>query len=162
MKVKELLSKVENIGYILKEENGNEIDFEKLTIEDENTLKNQEVISFDIEKDNLVITIQMPKPKEKQTFTPKFNIGQKVYYCSYLISGNCSNKEKIVFRNDSYIKLTTIDGIKFCKTGVRYDVECSYYLVNEDQLFETKEELLQHLNNLINQAVGNLENVEND
>ena len=73
MKVKELLSKVENVGWILREENGNEINFEKLTSEEENTLKNQEVISFDIEKDYLAITIQMPKPKEKQTFTPKFN-----------------------------------------------------------------------------------------
>lgn len=160
MKVKELLSKVENVGYILKEENGNEIDFEKLTIEDENTLKNQEVISFDIEKDNLVITIQMPKPKEKQTFTPKFNIGQKVYYCPNLVSIN--NKEKVVFRDKSFIKITTVKGIKFDTLGARYDVECYDYLVCACELFETKEELLQHLNNLINQAVGNLENVEND
>lgn len=162
MKVKELLSKVENVGYILKEENGNEIDFEKLTIEDENTFKNQEVISFDIEKDNLVITIQMPKPKEKQTFTPKFNIGQRVYYCSYLISENYSNEEKVVLRNDSIITTTTVLGIKFDRTGVRYDVNCRNYLVNEDQVFETKEELLQHLNNLMGKAVGNLEDVEND
>lgn len=159
MKVKELLSKVENVGYILKEENGNEIDFEKLTIEDENTLKNQEVISFDIEKDNLVITIQMPKPKEKQTFTPKFNIGQKVYYCSYLIYGDHSGKEKIDFNRDGFMALTEIKGIKFDIFGVRYDVKCYDYLVQADQVFETKEELLQHLNNLMGKAVEQLKGI---
>lgn len=162
MKVKELLSKVENVGWILREENGNEINFEKLTSEEENTLKNQEVISFDIEKDYLAITIQMPKPKEKQTFTPKFNIGQKVYYCSHLISGNCTSKDKIVFMNNCFIELTTINGVKFDNFGVRYDIKCYDYLVSEKQLFETKESLLQHINNLMGQAVENLEDIEND
>jgi hypothetical protein len=143
MKLKELLSKVENVGYVLKEENGNEIEFDKLTQAEENKLMEQNVISFDVVKEDLEITIAMPKPKEKQTFTPKFNLGQEVYY----FDGN-------------KIKTTKIDTIKFSSIGTQYGVECYSYLVSQVDLFETKEELLQYFDKLIKNAVDKLEDIK--
>ena len=143
MKLKELLSKVENVGYLLKEENGNEIETDKLTQAEENKLMEQKVISFDVVKDYLEITIEMPKPKEKQTLTPAFNIGQKVYH----FDGN-------------KIKTTKIDTIKFSSKGIHYGVEYHSYLVSKSDLFETKEELLQYFDKLIKNAVDKLEDIE--
>lgn len=143
MKLKELLSKIENVGYVLKEENGNEIEWDKLTQAEESKLMEQNVISFDVVKEDLEITIEMPKPKEKQTLTPAFNIGQKVYH----FKGN-------------EIKTTKIDTIKFSSIGIQYGVEYYPYLVSKVDLFETKEELLQYLDKLIKNAVDKLEDIE--
>lgn len=143
MKLKELLSKVENVGYLLKDENGNEIEFDKLTQAEESKLMEQNVISFDVVKEDLEITIEMPKPKVKQTFTPAFNIGQKVYF----FDGN-------------KIKTTKIDTIKVISIGIQYGVEYHPYLVCQADLFETKEELLQYFDKLIKNAVDKLEDIE--
>lgn len=159
MKLKELVSKMENVGYVLKEENGNEIEFDKLSMAEESKLMEQNVISFDVVEKDLEITIEMPKPKVKQTFTPKFNLGQKVYFCSNFISGK--GKYRVNFQNDSFMATTKINGIKFSENGTRYDVDCkSTRLVCECELFETKEELIEYINNTINQAVDQLEEIE--
>jgi hypothetical protein len=110
-------------------------------------------------KEDLEITIEMPKPKEKQTFTPKFNIGQEVYYCS-INFGSCTRWNAPIL-NDSKISHTKINGIKFTNGGARYDVECNNYrLVSECELFETKEELIEHINKMVKIAVEQLEDIE--
>lgn len=121
----------------------------------------QNVISFNVVKEDLEITVEMPKPKVKQTFTPKFNLGQEVYYCSELIYQGNTNKYKVAFHNDSFIKPTKINGIKFYENGTNYDVDCkSSRLVCERELFETKEELIEHINKIIKQAVDQLEEIK--
>lgn len=159
MKLKELLSKVENVGYVLKEEDGNEIETDKLTQAEENKLMEHNVISFEVVKGDLEITIEMPKPKEKQTFTPKFNLGQKVYFCS-INFGTC-NRWSASLLNHCKIEVTKINGIKFSENGTRYDVDCnSCRLVCECELFETKEELIEHINKMMKITVEQLEDIE--
>lgn len=63
MKLKELVSKMENVDYVLKDENGNEIN--SPTPNEESKLMEQNVISFNMVKDYLEITIEIPKPKVK-------------------------------------------------------------------------------------------------
>lgn len=161
MKLKELLSKVENVGYLLREENGNEIEFDKLTQAEEDKLMEQNVISFDVVKNDLDITIEMPKSKEKQTFTPKFNLGQEVYFCPTLICMNATGKYRVTFHNDVVIQPTKINGVKFTQIGVQYDVGCkSTRLVCEGELFETKEEIKNFLNENITKGLEQLEDIE--
>lgn len=156
MKLKELVNKMENVSYVLKDENGNEIN--SPTPNEESKLMEQNVISFDVVKEDLEIIIEMPKTKEKQTFTPKFNLGQTVYFCSDLIGG--IGKYRVNFYDDIFIKPTKINGIKFSENGTRYDVDCkSSRLVCERELFETKEELIEHINKTIKRAIDQLEEI---
>lgn len=156
MKLKELVSKMENVGYVLKDENGNEVN--SPTPNEESKLMEQNVISFDVVKEDLEITIEMPKPKVKQTFTPKFNLGQNVYHCS-INFGSCNHWYAPIL-NDGKIKVTKINGVKFTNYGTRYDIDCNTcHLVCENELFETKEELIEHINKMVKIAVEQLEEI---
>lgn len=159
MRLKVLLNKFEDTSYVLKDENGNEIDFETSSTKVKNSLLEKNVISSTIEKDYLVITIELPKPKEKITYTPKFQIGEFVYKC--VVDNIIMYDNSIYFKIDEQkIAITKINEIKITNDSVLYRIDGFSYDYEEKDLFKTKEELLNAIVNQIKNSVDKLDDLE--
>ena len=160
MRLKVLLNKFEDTSYILKDENGNEIGLEELSRGAECELLEQNVISSTIEKDRLVITIELPKPKEKITYTPKFQIGERIYKCDInTLTGDDTNGLYFSLYGKK-IAITKINEITISKDEILYSVNGFSGLYPENSLFKTKEELLNAIVNQIKNSVDKLDDLE--